>query len=603
MHQPFSSPLEAAKTSVPWGPRLPDGGEDVRNAGLPGQDCALSSIILPWTDKDPRVLSGYRAKAIRLLIGSGAALAAIGLVVFVASGLASAERITDWRILAAWIGAVGPVGTGLFLIAGGLAVVFYRQIGALLKTPWVAFAILCGAAVGTALVVWAHAWLFEFAAGLRTGKTGTSIAGGLSAQQVYEGIRDAAPVPLLAYLLWPLQYEIVRDVIAMGAVVGFINVVAAFGIWWERKVAARMQSRLGPMRVGGWHGWAQSPADGIKLVLKEDLIPQDGDPILFRLAPYLVFIPPVAAFLALPFAGAYVFRDMDVALLFILAMMGIDVIGVIIAGWASNNKWSVYGAMREACQMVSYEIPMGMSLLIPVMMAGSLQLSKIAEAQAGGFASWFVFANPWCFVAFFTYCIGALASCKRTPFDLPESESELVAGFLTEYSGFRWALFFFGEYTAIYAVSGVAAILFLGGWNSPLPAGWAPEGGGFVNTLIRGLFFDGPILFILKATFLFWVQMWLRWTLPRIRIDQVLYACVQVLLPLTMVLLLANTLWVLGVEQYEIGWLVGIDQVLHWALVAIGLAAVAGMIGIAVYGFINRRRLVGRLVIEHLPGA
>ena len=253
--------------------------------------------------------------------------------------------------------------------------------------------------------------------------------------------------------------------------------------------------------------------------------------------------------------------------------------------------------------MVSYEIPMGMSLLIPVMMAGSLQLSKIAEAQAGGFASWFVFANPWCFVAFFTYCIGALASCKRTPFDLPESESELVAGFLTEYSGFRWALFFFGEYTAMYAVSGVAAILFLGGWNSPLPAGWAPEGGGFVNTLIRGLFFDGPILFILKATFLFWVQMWLRWTLPRIRIDQVLYACVQVLLPLTMVLLLANTLWVLGVEQYEIGWLVGIDQVLHWGLVAIGLAAVAAMIGIAGYGLANRRRLVGTQVVDHLPGA
>lgn len=563
----------------------------------------MSSISLPWTDKDPRVLSGYRARAIRLLLGLGTLGVAFGMAVFLGGGLASPDQVADWRILAAWFGVVGPIGTGLFLVAGGLAVVFYRSIGRLLRMPLVAFGILCAGIVATALVVWAHARLFDFVVAMKAGQAGKGIAGGLTTQQVYDGIRDSVPVPLLAYLLWPLQYEIVRDVIAMGAIVGFINVVAAFGIWWERKVAARIQSRLGPMRVGGWHGWAQSPADGIKLVLKEDLIPRDGDALLFRLAPYLAFVPPVAAFLALPFAGAYVFRDLDVAVLFILAMIGIDVIGVIIAGWASNNKWSVYGAMREACQMVSYEIPMGMSLLIPVMMVGSLQLSKIAEAQAGGFASWLVFANPWCFVAFFTYGIGALASCKRTPFDLPESESELVAGFLTEYSGFRWALFFFGEYTAMYAVSGLAVILFLGGWHSPLPASWAPEGGGFVNTLIRGLFFSGPILFILKATFLFWVQMWLRWTLPRIRIDQVLYACVQVLLPLTMGLLLANTLWVLAVQHYEIGWLVALDHALRWILVGIGALTVAAMIGIAAYGLANRRRLVGTQVVDHLPGA
>jgi NADH-quinone oxidoreductase subunit H len=284
-------------------------------------------------------------------------------------------------------------------------------------------------------------------------------------------------------------------------------------------------------------------------------------------------------------------------------MLGIEVVGVIIAGWASNNKWSVYGAMREACQMVSYEIPMGMSLLIPVMTAGTLQLTAIADRQGGGFHSWFVFANPWCFAAFFTYYIAALASCKRAPFDLPESESELVAGFHTEYSGFRWSLFFFGEYVAMFVVSGLAVILFLGGWKSPFPPAWAPAGDGFFPQLVRGLFFEGPILFVLKSAFLYYVQLWVRWTLPRIRIDQVLYACVQVMLPLTMVLLLGNTVWILGLDHLGWGWLRALDTALHAALVVVGYLLVAAMLGIAAYGYANKRRLVGSLVVDHLPGA
>ena len=562
------------------------------------------------------MLAGYRLKAIRRLLGGGSVCLLVGLACFVGFRMSSSAAITDWRVFAAYVGVLGPIAAGLALVGGGLAVAFYHQVKAILRARWVAFFIFCGGLVGMALVTWAHAWLFDFMNGLRAGVVGWAIEQGvprptvLPAAYILQRIEGSVPVPLAAYLLWPLQFGIVRDVLAMAGVVGFICIVAAFGIWWERKVAARMQSRLGPMRVGSWHGWAQSPADGLKLVLKEDFIPSEGDGLLFRLAPYLVFVPAVCAFVALPFAGAYVFRDLDVALIFMLAMLGIEVIGVIIGGWASNNKWSVYGAMREACQMVSYEIPMGMSLLIPVMMAGTLRLSKIADLQGGGFHSWLVFANPWCFVAFFTYFIAALASCKRTPFDLPEAESELVAGFLTEYSGFRWALFFFGEYTAMYAVSGLAVILFLGGWNSPLPKEWADSltaalglaHAGFFDRLIRGLFFDGPILFILKATFLFFVQMWLRWTLPRVRIDQVLYACVQVMLPLVMVVLLGNTLWLLALK-YEVGWVVALDAGLHWGLVIIGYAIVAVMLGIAVYGFINRRRLVGRLVIEHLPGA
>ena len=539
-------------------------------------------------------------KAIRWLLGLGALMIAAGVVLFAMGRLDSSERITDWRVALAWFGVLGPIGTGAALFLGGLGVIFYRQIAAILRLPWVAFMILCGAVVGTCLVTWGYSLLSCY---MRTtfGEAGGQI---VAASRIYERIQPNCPVAFVAYLLWPLQFAIVRDLIAMGGLVGFAATVAAFGIWWERKVAGRIQSRLGPMRVGGWHGWAQSPADGIKLVLKEDFVPAEGDPILFRLAPYLAFVPTICAFMALPFAGAaWVFRDLDVALIFILAVLGIDVLGVLCAGLASNNKYSTYGGLREACQMVSYEIPMSMSLLVPIMMAGTLKLSAIADQQGAGFGSWFVFANPWCFIAFFMYYAASLASCKRAPFDLPEAESELVAGFLTEYSGLRWGLFFLGEYAAMFAVSGLAVILFLGGWKSPFPAGWAPTGTGFFDHLIRGLFFEGPILFILKSFFLFYVQLWIRWTLPRVRIDQVLYACVQVLLPTAMVVLLANTLWVLGLKQLELPWLVVLDEVLHKALVAVGYVFVVVIFGIVAYGYINRTRLVGRLAVRHLPGA
>jgi NADH-quinone oxidoreductase subunit H len=527
-------------------------------------------------------------------------MVAAGVVLFLACRLDASDRVTNWRVAVAWLGVLGPIGTGAALFLGGLAIISYRQIAAILQTRWVAFMILCGAVVGTCLGVWGYSWLSSY---MRTtfGEAGGQI---VAASKIYETIQPNCPVAFVAYLLWPLQFAIVRDLIAMGGLVGFAATMAAFGIWWERKVAGRIQSRLGPMRVGGWHGWAQSPADGIKLVLKEDFVPAEGDPVLFRLAPYLAFVPTICAFMALPFAGAaWVFRDLDVALIFILAVLGIDVLGVLCAGLASNNKYSTYGGLREACQMVSYEIPMSMSLLVPIMMAGTLKLSAIADQQGAGFSSLFVFANPWCFIAFFMYYAAALASCKRAPFDLPEAESELVAGFLTEYSGLRWGLFFLGEYAAMFVVSGLAVILFLGGWKSPFPASWAPTGVGFFDHLIRGLFFEGPILFILKSMFLFYVQLWIRWTLPRVRIDQVLYACVQVLLPIAMVVLLANTLWVLGVKQLQLPWLVSLDAAVHMILVVLGYLFVVTIIGIVAYGYANRTRLVGRLAVKHLPGA
>ncbi|MFQ5591672.1 MAG: NADH-quinone oxidoreductase subunit NuoH [Phycisphaerae bacterium] len=481
-------------------------------------------------------------------------------------------------------------------------------------------AVMLSAVAAMCLIVWGHAVLFRYvdsqileraaAAGVQAEPLSYTapLTWGLPPSTIRVLIDADAGVAssfsgVLQYALWPLQFGLLRDVLALIAIVTFFNLFPAYAIWWERKVAGRIQSRLGPMRVGGWHGWAQSPADGIKLVLKEDLIPQVADAPLFRLAPYLVIMPVVAAFLALPFGAAYVFRDLDIALLFILAMLGVEVIGVIVAGWASNNKWSVYGAMREACQMVSYEIPMGMALLVPIVCAGSLNLRVIGEAQSDGWFSWLAFNNPFCFAAFVAYFMASLASCKRAPFDLPESESELVAGFLTEYSGFRWALFFFAEYAAMFVVAGLAVILFLGAWNSPLPASWGSSwGDGLAAQGLRGVLLGGPVWFITKAVFIVYVQMWLRWTLPRIRIDQVLYACVQVLLPLTMLFLLGTVLWVWASTSGNATWSV-IDGVTRWVLGLIGAVFALGFPAIAVYGFYQRRRLVGNLAVDAMPGS
>jgi len=505
-----------------------------------------------------------------------------------------------------------PRGPARLVVA--LARLVYRLAAPVLRR--FAGVVFFGGVVAVCLIVWLHALVFRLtdaiSASAANGPAGTLFGGGLTLAELSawrSGPGDkglavffAEGLGVFAYLLWPLQFSLLRDLIAMGGVIGFISVIPLYTIWWERKVAGRIQSRLGPMRVGGWHGWAQSPADGLKLICKEDFIPPQGDGALFRLAPYLAFVPAICAFIALPFAGTYVFRDLDVALLFILAMLGIEVLGVIIAGWASNNKWSVYGAMREACQMVSYEIPLGMSLLVPVMMAGALRLTDVAETQRGWFGDWLAWRNPWCFAAFLSYYVASLASCKRAPFDLPESESELVAGFHTEYSGFRWSLFFFAEYAAMFAVSGLAVILFLGAWYGPLPQSWAPTGSGLAAAMVRGLLFDGPIVFILKCAFLLYVQIWIRWTLPRIRIDQVLYACVQVLLPLTMVVLLANTIWLLfDTPDYPLFH--AVSRAIHAVLTAIGLALAMAITGLMTYGYLNRRRLVGALAVDHLPGA
>lgn len=430
---------------------------------------------------------------------------------------------------------------------------------------------------------------------------GLALACGLAfvvARQVQAGASQRGAASIFDPQSW-LGLALLRDLLGLLGVITFVSVLAMFAIWWERKVSAFIQCRMGPMRVGGWHGWSQSLADGIKLLSKEDLIPADADRPLFRLAPYLAFVPAVTAFIALPFGGLWVARDVDFSLLLLLALLEIEILGVLIAGWASNNKWSVYGAIREACQVVSYEVPMGLALLAPVTVVGSLRLTDFAAHQSGGWSHWLAWHSPWMLAAMGVYFVASLAACKRAPFDLPEAESELVAGFHTEYSGFRWSLFFFAEYAAMFIVSGLCVLLFLGGWDAPwsnlAPASWVASSRAN-HQILMGLLFSGPIWFIAKCLLLVFVQMWLRWTLPRLRIDQVLYSCVQVIIPLAFVLLIVHLLW----EYAAANWPVfgGIAQAVRVILATAGAAGLAYLAGVAIVARRRGRAMVGPYAVE-----
>jgi NADH-quinone oxidoreductase subunit H len=348
---------------------------------------------------------------------------------------------------------------------------------------------------------------------------------------------------LLANFFEPDTVELIAPIlvaiIAGSILVGFVALSAVFFIWLERKVAGRIQDRLGPTRVGGKFGWLQTIADGVKLLVKEDVIPADADPMLFRVAPYIAFCGSFLAFLALPFGNGVVALDMNIAVFYMLAVMSTEIFGVILAGYGSGSKWSLFGGMREAAQMVSYEVPMAICVLIPVIVAGSMRLTTIGNQQTGIFWNWYVFHDPFTFAAFWLYFTCATASCKRAPFDLAEAESELVAGFHTEYSGLRWSFFFMAEYASMFAVSGIAILLFCGGWNLGLVPGHdltdylGPILGNVINAFV----------FIVKCWLLVFVMMWVRWTLPRLRIDQVMETCLKYLLPISCALLLFVSLW------------------------------------------------------------
>jgi NADH-quinone oxidoreductase subunit H len=308
----------------------------------------------------------------------------------------------------------------------------------------------------------------------------------------------------------------------------FILLYALVTLYMEMKVAAHMQDRLAYMRTG-WHGTLQPFADILKLLQKEDTISSAADKKLFILAPYVVFIGTYAAFSAIPFSSIYIGSNIDLGAFFVVAVSSLVVIGILMGGWASNNKWSIFGAMRSAAQMVSYEIPTALAILIAVMITGSLNLQEVTKFQEGGIHNWLIFGGPlplsqklllipFTLVTFLILFTASLAEVNRTPFDLPEAESELVQGFNTEYSGMRFAMFYLAEYANMFLVSGVAVALFLGGWSSPF--------GSFMSGPVWGLFW-----FIGKGMVLVFLQIWIRWTLPRLRVDQLMYTSWKVLTP------------------------------------------------------------------------
>ncbi len=330
-------------------------------------------------------------------------------------------------------------------------------------------------------------------------------------------------------------------VVVLGVVVFlFMAVNALVAVYMERKVSAFMQDRLGPMEVGFWGfrggkrfwgGIAQTLADALKLVFKEDVIPEKADKPLFVIGPFILFIAAFCAFIGIPIGYGMVISDFNIGIFYIMAITSVGVIGIILAGWASNNKWSLYGAMRAAAQIISYELPVGLSLLLVVMVVGSLQFADIVAWQENH--RWFLVHSPFTVVAFLIFFIAGVAEANRIPFDLPESESELVAGHLTEYSGFRWAIFMLSEYANMAVVSLMTAIVFLGGWLSPVGGllrlfGFS-EGWYYLEGPVWGVFWLSA-----KAIFLIFVMMWFRWTWPRLRVDQLMHTAWKFLLPMAL---------------------------------------------------------------------
>ena len=347
--------------------------------------------------------------------------------------------------------------------------------------------------------------------------------------------------------LWPWVAYSIAGLVHIALILGLVATGALIFIWLERKISGRIQDRLGPTRVGGKFGWLQTLADGIKLLTKEDLMPEGADGLLFKIAPYVSFCAAIAAFIAIPFAGGpypWIAQHLNVGIFFVLAVLGLEVFGVILAGYASASKWSLFGAMREAAQVVSYEVPLGMCVVVPVMIAGSMDMVVIGDRQAGLFTNWLVFHDPFTFITAIVAFTCAMASVNRAPFDLAEAESELVAGFHTEYSGLRWSFFFMAEYGSMLSVSILSAILFFGAWNGPFPiTSWLGIGGeagswgwglaqaiGLANVLLKGVI--GVSLMI-----------WVRWTLPRLRIDQVMTTCLKYCTPIAAAMFLGATLW------------------------------------------------------------
>jgi NADH:ubiquinone oxidoreductase subunit H len=411
--------------------------------------------------------------------------------------------------------------------------------------------------------------------------------------------------------------------LACGLVVlNFFGLMSGLFTFFERKVAGWTNARRGPNRVGPY-GLVQFMADGVKLILKEDIIPAAADRSIFKFAPYLLLLGTALSFVVIPFGPKWIIGDLNVGVLYLFATGAFTVLGLIMAGWASNNKYALLGGMRSAAQIVSYEIPNALAILVVVLSAGTMSMQGIIRAQAGGIHHWFLFGSPFSFLAFFIYFISAIAEINRVPFDIPEAESELVAGYNIEYSGMRFGVFFAAEFGNIYVISAVAVTCFLGGWQVPLleVGDLGPVGRGLGNFLSRGdvlvfmlvvalgitmlawkalrafvwdvrrkraffgsrfvrihsellvlglLFASGALVltlhlplrahlptlyrlvfqylvpflvFFTKAMLLSFVVLWWRWTLPRLRVDQLMGVCWKYLIPIGFACLVGQGFW------------------------------------------------------------
>ena len=325
---------------------------------------------------------------------------------------------------------------------------------------------------------------------------------------------------------------IVLSVAVIGA---FVSVLGMVLIYAERKVCAHFQCRLGPMRVG-WHGTLQTVADTVKLLMKEDIVPTDADKLLHIIAPLFSFLGTLLVLAVLPMSPVLQIADVNIGVVYVTAVSGFSVLGILLGGWSSNNKWSLLGAMRAGAQIISYEMSATLALLVVVLLSGSLQLSHIIQSQAQGW--WIWRAHGIGLIAFVIFFIASTAEINRTPFDIPEGESELTAGFHTEYSGMRFAFFFLAEFINMFIVAAMASTLFLGGWM-PFHIGNFEAFNQAMDLIPPGIWFAA------KSGFFVFVMMWFRWTFPRLRVDQLMRLEWKILLPIGFVNLIAAAFMVL----------------------------------------------------------
>jgi NADH-quinone oxidoreductase subunit H len=343
---------------------------------------------------------------------------------------------------------------------------------------------------------------------------------------IYDFTPFIQSVDKFLYGLMPPFWAILVEMTIIGlAFLIFYALVGLFLVYAERKVCAFMQNRIGPNRVGPY-GIFQTIADFIKLLMKELIRIQNSDKLLFNLAPFIVIIASFMAIAAIPFAKGLHAIDFDIGIMYVIAVSSLGVVGILLAGWSSNNKYSLVGAMRSGAQIISYELSVGLSLLTIIILAGTMQFSQIVEGQANG---WFIFKGHIpAFIAFVLFLIASTAETNRGPFDLAEAESELTAGFHTEYSGIKFAFFFLAEYMNMFIVASIAATVFLGGWMPFHVGGWA----GFNNIMD---WIPPFVWYVGKTGFVIFLMMWFKWTFPRLRIDQLLTLEWKYLLPINLV--------------------------------------------------------------------